>query len=96
MSALSDTTKAALAAAKEKRGKTPAALLEHQKSTGRLQKAILEVLSEPATVPEIASKTGINAAQVLFQINAMRKYGKVEDAGKSGDYLRYRAREGSA
>jgi predicted Rossmann fold nucleotide-binding protein DprA/Smf involved in DNA uptake len=91
---LSDTTKASLAAAKAKRGKTPPALLEHQKTTIRLQRQLLEALATERTIPELAEATGLDAAVVFFQVNAMRKYGKVEDSGKRGDYLCYRATGG--
>lgn len=91
---LSEATKATLLAAKAKRGKTPPALLEHQKTTIRLQRRILDALSTERTIPELAEATGLDAAVVFFQVNAMRKYGKVEDSGKRGDYLSYRAKEG--
>ncbi|MCK9460232.1 MAG: transcriptional regulator [Proteobacteria bacterium] len=87
---MSATTKAALDAAKAKRGPTPAALLERQKETTRLHRRILEALAEERTVPELAEATGIDAAELMFHVNALRKYGKVEDAGKRGDYLTYR------
>jgi hypothetical protein len=90
---LSDATRASLEAAKLKRGKPAPSLLEHQRATVRMQRKIREVLASEHTVPEIAELTGLDAAVVLFQVAAMRKYGKVEDAGKRGDYLCYRARK---
>jgi predicted Rossmann fold nucleotide-binding protein DprA/Smf involved in DNA uptake len=87
---LSENTKAALETAKARRGATPPALLEHQKATTRLHRQLLEALAEERTVPELAEATGIDAEKVMFHVNALRKYGKVEDAGKRGGYLTYR------
>jgi hypothetical protein len=43
----------------------------------------------PATVPDLAGKTGLPADQVLWQLAGMRKYGQVQEAGMSGDYVKY-------
>jgi predicted Rossmann fold nucleotide-binding protein DprA/Smf involved in DNA uptake len=91
---LSERTKAALAAAKQDRGPAPPALLERQRATTRLHRQILEALGEERTVPELAEATGIDPAELMFHVNALRKYGRVEDAGKRGDYLTYRRKGG--
>lgn len=87
---LSEGTKAHLAAAKAKRGALAPELLAYQKNVIRLQRAILAALSEERTVPQLAEATGLDSLEVMFHVNALRKYGKIEDAGKRGDYLIYR------
>ncbi len=43
----------------------------------------------PATPPEIAQDTGLSPKQTMWYLAAMRKYGKVGEAAKSGDYFNY-------
>jgi hypothetical protein len=59
-------------------------------------KALQDVLkSGPHTVPEISSQTGIPSQKVLWYVMAMKRYGKVSEAGQAGDYYRYAWREAS-
>jgi hypothetical protein len=88
--AASEETRQRLKQAKERRGAVPAALLDLIKENNRAQKAILETLAEgPLSVPEIAEKTALPSETVFWQINALRKYNKIHDVKKSGDYFTY-------
>lgn len=44
----------------------------------------------PATPPELAEATGLEAQRVTWLLAAMRKYGQVVEAEKQGDYFSYR------
>jgi predicted Rossmann fold nucleotide-binding protein DprA/Smf involved in DNA uptake len=64
---------------------------ERQKEQNRLQKAVLDALADAErTVPEIAEVTGLDTQTTLWWVTALRKYNKVETAGKRGDYPTYR------
>ncbi|MEJ5169541.1 MAG: hypothetical protein WHU10_00995 [Fimbriimonadales bacterium] len=64
---------------------------ERQKEQNRLQKAVLDALGDgERTVPEIAEAAGIDTQTALWWVTALRKYNKVETAGKRGDYPTYR------
>ncbi len=45
--------------------------------------------SGPATVPQIAGATGLNPAQVLWYLAAMRKYGQASEGDKQAGYFTY-------
>lgn len=54
-------------------------------------KAILAAIAEEAkTVPEIAEAVEMDAQEVFWHLAALRKYDKVVDDGKRGDYRTYR------
>ncbi len=79
---------------KERRGKNVQAA-EKLKEQARIQQAVLKAIADEArTVPEIAEVTGLPAEQVFWWITALRKYNKVQDEKKRGDYMSYRKREG--
>ena len=70
--------------------KVPEALLAKMKSQAKAKSLILKTLTaEGKTVPEIAEEIGLPAHEVLFFISALRKYGKITENGKKGDYHRY-------
>jgi len=50
----------------------------------------------PRTVPEISAETKIPGQKVLWYLMAMKKYGKVAEAGLAGDYYRYELKEASS
>jgi hypothetical protein len=53
-------------------------------------KAIKEVLREGArTVPELAEKIDLPAAQIFWYLASLKKYGEVIEGEKSGSYFRY-------
>jgi hypothetical protein len=86
---LSAETKERLKRAREVRG-VPAELLARQKENMRIQRAILEAALEPISVPDVAEKTGIPVNIVFWHVNALRKYDKMVDVKKSGDYWLYK------
>jgi len=86
---LSDATKEKLKRAKELRGANPE-LQARQKENNRIQRAILEAALEPISVPELAEKTSIAIDIVFWHVNALRKYDKMVDVKKSGDYWLYK------
>jgi predicted Rossmann fold nucleotide-binding protein DprA/Smf involved in DNA uptake len=49
-----------------------------------------ELAKAPATVPAVASTTGLASSEVLWHLAAMRKYGEVVEDEKAGDYFTYR------
>lgn len=60
-------------------------------------KAIQEALkSGPRTVPEIAADTKLPAHKVFWYVVALKKYGKIAEAGQAGEYYRYAWKELSA
>jgi hypothetical protein len=85
---ISEATKRSLKLAKERRP-VPAALQEHLKETRRIHKSILDAAAEPVNVPDLAEKTGMPSAVVFWHVNALRKYDKLVDVKKSGDYWLY-------
>lgn len=51
---------------------------------------ILEQLKEGAqTVPAIAAATGAAAAETLWYLAALKKYGQIKEAAKDGGYYTY-------
>ncbi len=57
-------------------------------------KAILDSLKGgPRTVPEIAAETRIPSEKVFWYVMALKRYGKVAEAGLAGDYYRYEQKE---
>jgi hypothetical protein len=49
-----------------------------------------ELAKGPATVPAVASATGLASSEVLWHFAAMRKYGEIVEDQKAGDYFTYR------
>lgn len=49
-----------------------------------------QLKNEPRTVPELAAALGMNTADVLITVSALRKYGLVLEDAKDGDYFKYR------
>jgi len=67
------------------------------KDTRETVKAIQGALKAgPRTVPEISAETKIPSHKVLWFLMAMKKYGKVAEAGLAGDYHRYQLKEASS
>ena len=54
-----------------------------------------QLKDEPRTVPELAAALGMNTADVLITVSALRKYGEVLEDAKDGDYFTYRMAEKS-
>ncbi|MBN8216355.1 MAG: hypothetical protein J0L75_06910 [Spirochaetes bacterium] len=86
---LSESTKAKLKIAKERHGVSPE-LLARVKETNRIHRAILEaVATEAKSVPDIAAATSLPSEVVFWNVNALRKYNKLVDVKKSGDFWLY-------
>ncbi|MGC8991864.1 MAG: winged helix-turn-helix domain-containing protein [Verrucomicrobiia bacterium] len=90
MAKLTDNHKAALKRFRDQRkeqGEDPA---EYAKQFRRERLAIESALKNgPATVPAIASATGLPGKQVLWHLAGMRKYGLAREVDQDGDYPRY-------
>ena len=72
-----------------------AAVVEASSGQNRLRRAArrkirAELANGPATVPALASATGLASSEVLWHIAAMRKYGEIVEDQKAGDYFTYR------
>jgi predicted transcriptional regulator len=75
---------------KERQGPASEELLGRVKDQSRRKAAIKKALKDgPMTVPALAEATGIAAADVLWSLTAMRKYGLAVEEGVEGDYPRY-------
>jgi len=60
------------------------------KAQNALVKAIVMALQEGAkTVPEISAATGISTAETLSYVATLRKYGRIGEGPKEGDYFKY-------
>jgi predicted transcriptional regulator len=64
-------------------------LLKNQQTTRKKLRKAME--AGPASVPALASTTGIPSHEVLWHIAAMKKYGLVEEDGvdKAKEYYEY-------
>jgi predicted transcriptional regulator len=60
-------------------------------------KAIREALKGgPRTIPEIAALARLPSPTVMWYVMAMKRYGKIAEAGQAGDYYRYELKEASS
>jgi predicted Rossmann fold nucleotide-binding protein DprA/Smf involved in DNA uptake len=79
---------------RERMGGITAERKSWQKEQRDYVKAITEALAQgPRTIPQIASQSGLPTHRVMWHLMAMKKYGKIVEAGREGDYLRYRVKE---
>lgn len=68
-----------------------------QKEQRDYAKAISAALEKgPRTVPEIAQASGLPSHKILWHVMAMKKYGKIAEADRAGDYYRYVLRGGQS
>jgi predicted Rossmann fold nucleotide-binding protein DprA/Smf involved in DNA uptake len=87
---LTEAHRQALKLFRERHGDVPETVKQYAKEFRQRRKRITEALREaPATVPELAAKTGMPADQVLWHIAGMRKYGEAREAVAHGDYVKY-------
>ena len=83
-------TATALDVFKELQGPASPELLDHVKKGNKRKTAIKKALKDgPLTVPQIAEATEFEAADVLWSLTAMRKYGLAVEDGVDGDYPKY-------
>ncbi|MGD9212404.1 MAG: hypothetical protein PVI90_16605 [Desulfobacteraceae bacterium] len=79
LKALRETRKASIARARK-------SIKAQNKIISAIRKQIID---EPKTIPEIAQATGMESAQVLLFVSALKKYGEVAEGVKDGDYFTY-------
>lgn len=70
------------------------AMVKDQRDTTKAIQGALK--GGPRTVPEISAETKIPSQKVLWYVMAMKRYGKVAEAGQAGDYFRYELKEASS
>jgi predicted transcriptional regulator len=63
-------------------------LLKEQQAVRR--KICQALRDTPKTVPEVAAAAGLPAHEVLWHITALKKYDRIEETGKCGEYYLYR------
>lgn len=86
--------KVSITAFRDKQGGMSDELKAYVKTQNRLRKAVTTSLKAGnCTVPEIASQHGLNTADVMWTLMAMKRYGKVVEAEQKGDYFTYRLKE---
>ena len=67
---------------------------QYVKNQNRVRKAILDTLkTTQATVPEIAAAHGLQTSDVMWQLMAMKRYGRIVEVEPKGDYYTYRLKE---
>ena len=82
--------KEAMKKLRESRKASIQAATSRMKTQKKAIKAIKDQLENHAlTVPEIAAATGAAAAETLWYIAALKKYGRVIEAEKDGSYFKY-------
>ncbi len=75
---------------RERHGGMSDELKEYVKDQNAARKAIRNALKTGAkTVPQIADESGLASKDVMWHVMAMRRYGEVLEAGRSGDYYAY-------
>lgn len=73
------------------RGAGTPAQIDRSKRGKEMQNLILKAIADEAkTVPEIAAETGLPEQDVFWWITALRKYNRVQDEKKRGDFVPYR------
>ncbi len=67
------------------------------KEQNKRVKAIVAALKDGAkTVPEIAAATGFSTPETLLYVATLKKYGRVGEGPKDGDYFKYELLESKA
>jgi predicted transcriptional regulator len=86
-----DAGKEALKKLKAARKEQIAGTTARMKIQRQAVKAIKEQLKEgELTVPELAQATGLAAAEVLWYVASLKKFGEILEGSKDGGYYRYR------
>jgi predicted transcriptional regulator len=62
-------------------------LLKEQQSVRKRIQA--EISDQARSVPDVAQVIGLPAAQVLWHLMAMKKYGLIQESGMDGQYYLY-------
>lgn len=87
---MSETAKRPVDLLRERRGGMSAGLKAWVKEQGRVRKLLEGSLKGGAkTVPELAAATRLPSRDVLWHLMAMKKYGRIAEAERRGDYFAY-------
>jgi hypothetical protein len=64
------------------------------KSDREARKALREALRfGPKTIPELTLQLDLPGEKVVWYVMALKRYGEIVEAGRSGDYFRYALKE---
>lgn len=89
--------KATLRKLRDERGAAVGAAVERNKRRQAARKQIRAALAHgAATVPALATATGLPSRDVMWHVAAMRKYGALVEVGTDGDYCTYELATGPA
>lgn len=90
----SSRTKRPIDIFRERQGERTPEQKEFYKEQTQLRKLLMDSLREKAyTIPELAVRCQRPAEIVFWNVMAMRRYGKVVEQEKRGDYYCYRLKE---
>jgi predicted transcriptional regulator len=79
---------------RERQGERTPEQKDYFKRQTQVRKAMLEALKEaPRTIPELAARCGLPSEEVVWNVMAMRRYGKLIEGDLRGDYYCYRLKE---
>jgi hypothetical protein len=79
---------------RERHGGMSTEMKEYYKEQTRVKKLLVEALAKGAkTVPQLARECGLEPRQTMWNLMAMRRYGKVVEEELQGDYYAYRLKE---
>jgi hypothetical protein len=86
--------KKAIRILREKRGGMTEEFKAYYQRQVKVRRELAAALKVGAkTVPELAQAVGLAGREVMWHLNAMKKYGEVAVAGQAGDYLTYGLKE---
>jgi hypothetical protein len=79
---------------RERHGGMSAEMKEYYKEQTRIKKLLSESLSKgPKTVPQLARECDLEPNVAMWNLMAMRRYGKVVEEELQGEYYAYRLKE---
>jgi len=79
---------------RERQGERTPEQKEYFKRQTQVRKALLEALRDaPRTIPELAARCDLPSEEVVWNVMAMRRYGKLVEDELRGDYYCYRLKE---
>jgi predicted transcriptional regulator len=88
---MADKEKKPIQILRDKHGGVSDSLKEYVKDQNQTRKAIKGSLKGGSkTIPQIATETGLPSDKVVWNVMAMKRYGEVAEAGRSGDYYSYK------
>ena len=86
--------KKAIRILREKRGGMTGEFKTYYQGQVKVRRELAAALKAgPKTVPELARAVSLPGREVMWHLNAMKKYGEVVVIGEAGDYLRYGLKE---